>query len=54
MISVCSVLIDLHLYEEVFLDDQQIHFLCYNRDFESRELVLSDARVNYFLLAIFI
>jgi len=35
-------------------DDQQIHFVWYKRDFESRELVLSDARVNYFLLAIFI
>jgi len=35
------------------LDDQKIHFVC-KRDFESRELVLSDARVNSFLLAIFI
>ena len=35
------------------LDDQQIHFVCYKRDFESRELVLSDARVNSFWLAIF-
>jgi len=30
------------------LDDQQIHFVWYKRDFESRELVLSDARVNCF------
>jgi len=36
------------------LDDQQIHFVWYKRDFESRELFLSDARVNSFLLAIFI
>jgi len=36
------------------LDGQQIHFVSYKRDFELRELVLSDARVNYFLLAIFI
>jgi len=34
------------------LDDQQIHFVWYKRDFESRELVLSDARVNSCLLAI--
>jgi len=36
------------------LDDQQIHFVWYKRAFESSELVLSDARVNYFLLAIYI
>jgi len=30
------------------LDNQQIHFVWYNQDFESRELVLLDARVNYF------
>jgi len=36
------------------LDDKQIHFVWCKRDFESLELVLSDARVNSFLLAIFI
>jgi len=36
------------------LDDQQIHLVWYKRDFESRELVLSDTRVNSFLLAMFI
>ena len=36
------------------LDDQIIHCVWYKRDFESRELVLSDARVNFFLLDIFI
>jgi len=35
------------------LDDQQIHFVWYKRDFESRELVLSDARVKFFLPVIF-
>ena len=37
------------------LDDQQIHFVWYKRDFEFRELVWSDARINsFFLLVIFI
>jgi len=54
MISVCSVLIDLHLYKVFFLDDQQIHFVWYYRDFESRELVLSDARQLFFTRHIYL
>jgi len=30
------------------LDEQHIHFVLYKRDFESRELVLSDARASQF------